>query len=80
MADRKKVAKGLRCCIDGLDMNYEISCDSGDCPYTGEDGCIIKLCSDALELLKEQERRIVDLEQLMAYERSAKARGSKQKA
>ena len=34
----------------------------------------------AIELLKEQERRIVDLEQLIAYERNVKARGSKQKA
>lgn len=56
MNDREKVLKGLECCTTDMDMNYEVSCDSEDCPYTGEDGCIIKLCSDALALLKEESK------------------------
>lgn len=56
MADRKKVIKGLECCIRGE------TCIS-DCPYYKEvpmtDGrCITTVQADALAMLKEQEEEI----------------------
>lgn len=60
MTDREKVKKGLECCTKGD------ACIS-DCPYFKEvpmtDGkCITALQADALALLKEQEKRIIELE------------------
>lgn len=57
MADREKVIRGLECHGDGV---YE-SCKL--CPYHF-DGCEIALCRDALALLKEQEPRVLTVEEI----------------
>ena len=58
MTDRKKVIKGLKFCSTGM-------CFDG-CPYhevsQNIDKCTSQLALEALELLKEQEQRIDDLE------------------
>ncbi len=54
MADREKVLKGLECC-KRMEMDYEIEYCPDECPYSNNRDCIQTLCSDALELLKEQE-------------------------
>ena len=61
MADREKVLKGLECCCS---MTGE-ACRQ--CPYDEECAEMIgsgfaHLCSDALELLKEQQKTIVSLQ------------------
>ena len=61
MTDRQNVIKGLECCATGN------GCPS-KCPYFEEAGitdgkCIAALQADALELLKESEKRINDLEE-----------------
>lgn len=61
MADKEKVIKGLECCTKG-DVCFS------ECPYFKEapmtDGkCITALQADALALLKEQEKRINELEE-----------------
>lgn len=68
MPDREKVIKGLECC----------SAMSGDecrrCPYSSD--CrdeilpvgMVHLANDALELLKEQEPRVLTLEEARTYE------------
>jgi len=66
MADREKVIKGLECCTNG-DV-----CIS-DCTYFKEfpmtDGrCITALQADALSLLKEQEARVMTLDEVKAFD------------
>lgn len=58
MPDREKVMKGLECCASG---------DCTPCPYT-ETRCQEHLCGDALALLKEQEPRVMTLEEVRACE------------
>jgi len=53
--DRDKVAKGLKLCVITGDF-------CGECPYNGMWSCIEKLHDDTLVLLKEQEKRINELE------------------
>ena len=53
MSDREKVIKGLEMCK----IMY---CD--ECPYDDENSCSFYLNHDALELLKEQEKQIENLE------------------
>ena len=61
--DRKKVIKGLEYCrlmCEGVSHN---PCNG--CPYQGYQGCFDcadKLKTDALELMKEQEAEILQLE------------------
>ena len=55
ITEKEMVVKGLECCRDCLDMGCEVSCYSEDCPYKGKWNCIPELCSDALNLLKEQD-------------------------
>lgn len=58
MVDREKVVSGLHCCanIDGA------NCES--CPYYISDSdCSAQMSMDALELLKEQEKIINELEE-----------------
>lgn len=55
MSDREKVTKGLKLCVVTGDF-------CGECPYDGMESCIEKLHDDTLALLKEQEKRIKDLE------------------
>ena len=63
MADREKVIKGLMVCVDRIPGKY--SCD--ECPYEidGND-CEINIAKDAIALLKEQEKRIEDLQDIIA--------------
>ena len=49
--DREKVVKGLECLITD-----NVPCDG--CSYNWSDYCIKNVASDALDLLKEQERII----------------------
>lgn len=58
---REKVIRGLECCALGSLSNCE------GCPYT-ETRCSEHLCGDALALLKEQEPRVMTLEELQAIE------------
>lgn len=57
MPDREKVKRGLECHRKGV---YEFC---KQCPYH-YDGCEATLCSDALALLKDQEARVMTLEEL----------------
>lgn len=66
MTDREKVIEGLECCADDKPF-YHAHCD--DCPYNGLNpdnlgGCT-KLYRDALELLKEQEPRVIDADEIV---------------
>ena len=76
MPNREKVIKGLYLCewtsagrYDGYEPDYE-SCLK--CPYRTEDFepdvCCADLMKDALELLKEQEPRVLTLEEARIYE------------
>ena len=55
MTDRKKIIKGLKCCLR-LSNRYPNECLK--CPYIsdndGEATCLQKIGKDALKLLKEQ--------------------------
>ena len=58
MVDRDKVIKGLHCCAhtDGINCIY--------CPYDNVDeDCTALMSMDVLDLLKEQEARIKELEE-----------------
>ena len=52
MDRRHKVLKGLDCCTNTY-IDYEIDCESNDCPYKDERQCISSLAQDALNLLRE---------------------------
>lgn len=59
MADREKVVKGLEMCIADEYCNgcpYEVQCDSPGQEYAGS------MMRDALELLKEQEPKLVKVD------------------
>jgi hypothetical protein len=60
MPDKEKVIEGLKYCTitDGIECP--------NCPYRNEDDCIEMLTADALALLKEQEKRIEDLQDIIA--------------
>ena len=64
MPDREKVVKGLECC-SSLDSNCAV------CPYNydgegGESPCLrLKLIPDALALLKEQEPKLLTIEEII---------------
>ena len=49
MKNREEVIRALKCCV----VNEDDSCE-GNCPYSGEKGCVGKAMADALELLQEQ--------------------------
>ena len=57
MADREKVMRGLECCA----LSSLGDCDV--CPYT-EIRCSDHLCGDALALLREQEPRVMTLDEI----------------
>ena len=59
MAERQKVIKGLETCLKGdPDTCFE-------CPYfTGRIDCSHKMNTDALTLLREQEPRVLTLEEI----------------
>lgn len=54
---REKVMRGLECCAKGSLSNCE------ECPYTGM-GCSDHLCADAFVLLREQEARVMSVEEI----------------
>lgn len=66
--DREKVIKGMECCSRVFWL-----CPTVACPYYREKhefGCSSQLKKDAFELLKEQERQIIELKEklrLMEY-------------
>ena len=49
MADMEKVENGLNICTSAEPCN--------GCPYLGERNCSLAMVRDALELLKEQEKK-----------------------
>lgn len=59
MIELEKVEKGIECCTNDVDDPY--ACQ--ECPYLGHkptrDGCIKLMLLDALDLLKEQEPRVM---------------------
>jgi hypothetical protein len=59
MADRKKVIRGLELCA---------GTDCIGCPYRGVSPCQNKLAADALALLKEQEPRLMTLDEVLTAE------------
>lgn len=64
MIDRKKVIKGLTCCRNG----FCFACPYNDGVYGNVD-CKQKWADDALELLKEQEPRVLTLDDIAAWVR-----------
>lgn len=59
MLDRKKVIKGLECCLPPHDPNCDL------CPYDSIDlRCRAKLRDDIMTLLKAQEPRVLTLEEV----------------
>lgn len=60
MADREKVMKGLECLITN-----ETPCEG--CPYNGSGYCMKNIAKDARELLKEQEPRVMTLEEVIDH-------------
>ena len=70
--DMENVIKGLEICAEhgswhGLDCEHNEAYK--DCPYRGcETGCIVTIAKDALSLLKEQEARILDWDELEDWE------------
>ena len=65
MADIEKAIKGLQVHADGCGYRSHY-CDAMGCPYRyGDESCDIEeMCRDALALLKEQEARILDWDEL----------------
>ena len=59
MPDREKVLRALGICTQ---IEPEDECPHG-CPYKFENGCIRGVMKDALELLNEQEPRVLTLEE-----------------
>ena len=57
MSDREKITKGLDICLNRFHCGAE-------CPYYDNPGCQEQLRDDALALLKEQEARILDWDEL----------------
>lgn len=62
MADREKVIRGLECCTTFDSKGFPL-CE--ECPYADDGTCpeLDQLHRDALELLKEQEPRVMTLEE-----------------
>jgi len=57
MDEREKTIKGLECCGETMNCN--------ECPYDSEmGGCFRSLKIDALSLLKDEEPRVLGLEEL----------------
>ena len=81
MADRGKVVEWFEFDymprVGAYRKDCKMGCDACMAKHDGDNYCDIDMLGEVLALLKEQERRIVDLEQLMAYERNVKAYGSK---
>ena len=61
MPDREKVIKGLNSCAR-TDGKY-----CGHCPYTNEGDCVAIMSRDVLALLKEQQHKIWELNEINEY-------------
>lgn len=63
MADREKVIRGLECCTTFDSKGFPL-CE--ECPYADDGTCpeLDQLHRDALELLKEQEPRLLTIEEI----------------
>ena len=66
MPDREQVIKGLSCCAKWMGKDDFDACNS--CPYHknfsyDDHGCLEEVNNDAIALLKEQEKRINELEE-----------------
>ena len=59
MTDREKVIKGLECHLKELSVGKACF----ECPYCGDNPCEIQLITKALAMLKEQDKRINELEE-----------------
>ena len=68
MADREKVIKALQIHADGCGCRSHY-CDAMDCPYRyGDESCDIEeMCRDALALLKEQETRVMTVDEVGSW-------------
>lgn len=70
MIDREKVIKGLECYRMNPDPEH---CEKNDCPYNNNDPhygywcCSNRLLHDAVRLLKEQEPRVMTLEEVREW-------------
>lgn len=51
MKNRNEVIRAMKCCIKDEDLPCE-----GNCPYSGEEGCVDKVMADALAQLVEYVR------------------------
>ena len=61
MTDRQKVIRALECCSQ---LDIDDICPA-ECPYAQDVCCgTVQLMADALELLKEQEPRVLTLEEV----------------
>lgn len=60
MVDREKVIKGLEHC----DFGVSSTCYEKECPYYQSHNCADELKNDILALLKEQEPRVMTLDEL----------------
>lgn len=61
MVDREKVIKGLEQCKTNNGICHECPYDDGSLKLAA---CTSKLCNDAIELLKEQEAKKVNISQM----------------
>ena len=66
MIDREKVIKGLECCLKESDHLYSNPCNG--CPYEGQE-CVDRMKADVLFLLKEQDARVMTLEEVKGMKR-----------
>ena len=60
MIEREKVIKGLEYHLKELTVGKTCY----ECPYCGDNSCEIQLIANAISLLKEQEPRVLTLEEL----------------
>lgn len=72
MINVKKVIKGLECCVDLQRGNTNRNCE--ECPYnddvrTGTCKTLYPLLADALSLLYAQEPRVLEIDEIYAYDK-----------
>lgn len=65
MADREKVIASLKACAR---EDVTVLCGDAGCPYWDEDNCTGKMARDAMELLKEQEPRVLTWDEVTALQ------------
>lgn len=65
--DREKIIKGITHCKAQYGCYNCQSIDGEDCPYVDEPDCRFSIMQDAFNLLKEQEPRVMKLEDVKAF-------------